>query len=226
MNKALHKRIFDEINVLTYYLIESGLADDQNLPVLSRKGRDEYEVSIAGFDSFAPILKNRPYQELHDELAYERGYNVKMLDGALIQMTYELADRSIRKSRLAFMPSPNLLDFQNNPEVYLEDAMYADVIDKRVVTVPLRFDFDIRPGVAQDTDHPVSHLTLGQYAHCRIATTAPLTPFLFVEFILRSFYKSALGSVTSSLPFHGFRLARCITVNEASLIHIGVPSAT
>jgi hypothetical protein len=57
-----------------------------------------------------------------------------------------------------------LEEFQNNPDVYLEDELYADVIAKCNV--------------------PFSYLTLGHYENCRIPVTAPLTPHWSIDFIL------------------------------------------
>ena len=62
-----------------------------------------------------------------------------MLDGALIQMTYEFSDKKLRRHRLAFFPSPHLEEFQNNPDIYLDDEIYADVVAKNIVSFPVRF---------------------------------------------------------------------------------------
>lgn len=131
---------------------------------------------------------------------------------------------ALSRHRLAFLPAPDLLEFQNNPDLYLEDVMYADVVDLRVVTVPLRFDYDARAGVAKSVDHPASHLTLGQYSGCRIPATAGLTPYLFFEFVLRSFYNTALSSVSAALPVQAQRFSACITDDERRLVHLGIPA--
>ncbi|MFY1684787.1 DUF2290 domain-containing protein [Micromonospora sp. WMMD730] len=219
-----HRRVAREIQDLTGFLIEQGFSQDQNYPVEVQTGRDAFVVSFSNTTSFAPMLKDRPYPEMHKELQGDRAFNVLMIDGAMLQLTYSFGGGMLVQSRLAFLPSPSLLDYQNDPELYEEDILYADVIDKKAVSVPLRFDYDARPGVASSLLHPVSHLTLGQYTNCRIATTAPLTPFLFVEFILRSFYNTAMRPVASKLPGGSYQLTRCITTEEESLIHVGVPS--
>jgi hypothetical protein len=220
----IHRDIRLEIEAATQFLVESGLADDQNLPFEAQRGPQTFVVHYSNAASFAPLLRDRPYSETYEEQRDERSYNVLMLDGALIQMVYEFENRGLRRCRLAFLPSPNLLEFQNNPELYMEERLYADVIDKRVVTVPLRFDYDGRPGVARPIDHPVSHLTLGQYSRCRIPTAAPITPYLFIEFILRSFYNSALENVSKQLPTQATRFAECIHSTERAVVHVGVPA--
>ncbi len=114
-----------------------------------------------------------------------------MLDGALIQMSYRVKNDLVETHRLAFFPSPYLEGFQNEPDLYIEELVYAEVIWKNIVPFPLRFDFDSREGVYEELRHPKSHLTLGQYKNCRIPVCAPLTPYHFVSFLLRHFYHTA-----------------------------------
>jgi hypothetical protein len=223
--KPLHRELLDEIISATVFLVEKGLADDQNYPFESQLGADTFVVQYPNTVPFSSMLKDQHYAETYREQLDARSYNIRMLDGALIQMVYELADGHLRRYRLAFLPSPDLLEFQRNPEMYLEEVLYADVVEKRAVTVPLRFDFDDRDGVASSVNHPTSHLTLGQYSGCRIAATAPITPYLFIEFLLRSFYNTAIHSISDQLPKGACRLESCITADEAALIHIGVPAS-
>jgi len=143
-----------------------------------------------------------------------------MLDGAMLQMVYEFAGRELVRHRLAFLPSPNLLDFQNDPELYVEELMYADVVENGVVTVPLRFDYDGRDGVAIELDHPLSHLTLGQYSGCRIPVTAGVTPHAFIDFVLRGFYKTAASSIGAPVV----RFPECISAGERQVVHVGTPT--
>jgi hypothetical protein len=42
-----------------------------------------------------------------------------MPDGAIIQMMYVFKNDSLERHRLTFFPSPNLEEFQNNPDIYL-----------------------------------------------------------------------------------------------------------
>lgn len=214
--------VVKQIHSLTAFLVEAGLADDQNLPVLNQKG---HVATIACPNAnYAALLKDRPYAESYLEQATARSYNLKMLDGALVQMSYEFNKKSLTRARLAFLPSPTLLEFQNNPEIYLEELLYADVVEKKAVTVPLRFDFDARAGVAKPLDHPISHLTLGQYSACRIAARGALTPAIFMSFLIRSFYGLARAEI-GELPSFSFRFSETIFAEELELVHIGVPCA-
>lgn len=76
-------------------------------------------------------LKNIEYEEVYRVLDHDRNYNVKMIDGALIQFLYTYETSSTLSShRLAFFPSPFLYDFQSDPRRYEEDEIYADIIEK------------------------------------------------------------------------------------------------
>jgi hypothetical protein len=101
--------------------------------------------------------------------------------------------------------------------------MYADAVMRQVVTVPVRFDFDDRDGVPKNIEHPRSHLTLGQYSNCRIPVSAPVTPGVFIGFILRSFYNTAIGMISGGSPCAVHRWEETITTDEAGLLHVAIP---
>ena len=221
-----HRRVVQEINGATAALVESGLADDQNPAFESQVGTDDYVVRYRRHGTVRSASRNTPYDDTYRELRRARSFNVLMLDGAMLQMEYEFHRRRLVRHRLAFLPSPDLLEYQNNPEIYTQERMYADVVEKGVVTVPCRFDYDSREGTAVELDHPVSHLTLGQYTACRIPVSAGVTPHAFVDFVLRSFYNTASSVVDVRLPMPSLRFAACITPAERRTIHVGVPIHT
>jgi hypothetical protein len=213
--------VFKEISEITTFLVEQGFADDQNWPVMTISGN----ISSVSFPNpqHALMLRNVPYRDLYRSQREAKSFNVLMLDGAIIQIDYEFTGESINRCRLAFLPSPDLEAFQNDPELYEIDHMYADVISRQIVAVPIRFEFDDRSGVSENINHPKSHVTLGQYKNCRIAAAAPLTPGIFMGFILRSFYNTAIRAISSSTPCYSHRWTQTITEDEAVLLHIAVP---
>lgn len=146
-----------------------------------------------------------------------------MIDGALIQIMYKFHENSLQSHRLAFFPSPYLEEFQNNPEVYEEDCIYADIIKKNIVPFPLRFDFDCRKEVVVAIDHPQSHLTLGQYHNCRIPVSAALTPSIFIDFILRNFYNTAYNEYSEKISKYNEVFINTIEKSEQDLSHIQLP---
>jgi len=215
--------VLKEVHTLTGFLVDKGFVDDQNFPVQRHLSASHCEIQFGNALPMSTMLKGMRYAELYAEQRAARSYNFRMLDGALIQMTYEFDRGQLVRSRLAFLPSPDLTEFQNDPESYIEDALFVEVVDRRVVAVPLRFDFDDRQGVASSVAHPRSHLTLGQYKNCRIATTAPLTPGVFVGFVLKSFYNTAINEIADAAPCSRHRFKGTITAEEARLPHVAVP---
>lgn len=219
----LSRRVVGEINRLVASLIKSGLADDQNNAYEKQQGSTDWLVGISGINYLGSSLKDVPYVELYGSLRESRSFNVRMLDGALIQLIYEFRDSVLLRHRLAYFPSPDLMEFQNDPGLYEQERIYADVISKSTVTVPLRFDFDARPGVPVSALHPVSHLTLGQYDACRIPVSAGVSPTGFFSFLLHSFYSKGTLAAGLSIPSITKLFPATISSAEQKLVHIAVP---
>lgn len=214
---------FKQIQRLTAHLVETGLADDQQFPVWRETDVVEITFGNAGYISVA--LGGTPYAEVYSDFVRHRVFNAKLLDGALVQMMYLFADGALRQHRLAFFPSPHLERFERDPESYEADRMYADIVARSVLPLPIRFDYDSRDERHVDLAHPKSHLTLGEYTHCRIPVTAPLTPHRFVDFILRSFYRTPSGDLAAALPRLTGSFAGAVTPAERSVLHVTVPVA-
>lgn len=178
------KDICKEIQDVTKDVIEVGLINDQNFPSTKQyHGICDVDVStyLGGL-----IHKKETYEKLYDLLRVQRVFNVLMIDGAMMHLQYRFSGKELITHRLAFFPAPTLLPFQSEPDIYLDDEIYANIIARRVVAIPFRFDFDRK--AFKIGDHPMAHFTLGQYENCRIPVTAPLTPYQFFSFVIRNFY--------------------------------------
>ena len=105
----------------------------------------------------------------------------------------------------------------------MRDDLFIEIVQRRIVPFPLRFDYDGREGVYVDVTHPKSHLTLGDVKGCRIPVSAPLTPRWFVEFVLRNFYQTATHDFVGGLPQHKLKFPTSITANETGLMHLVIP---
>ena len=212
-----------QINDVVLYMMDTGLSDDQNFAHLDDRERPLLRVSFPGAEHVGVTLRDRPYEEIYKDLADSRAFNIKMLDGALIQMTYQFADGGLLNHRLAFFPSPSLAEFQNDPQSYFEDDLYADIVANNIVHVPLRFDYNASEVLHQVLTHPKSHLTLGQYRNCRIPVSAPLTPLQFIAFLLRNFYHTAYQNYATQLPTVSAGFPDSILLEERRVVHIVVP---
>jgi hypothetical protein len=207
--------VFKQIEKITAKLIEIGLSAQQNFP----SNKDGY-VAYTGMQDVSIAMKNIAYEEIYKRLDQSKNYNIKMLDGALIQMLYSYDNNKLASHRLAFFPAPNLESFQNEPEFYENDEIYADILRKNIVTFPIRFDYD--PCKFQEIEHPQSHVTLGQYKNCRIPVSEPLTPEMFITFLLQSFYNTAYRKYTRDFTVTDHRFDKTITNKEKSVLHFGV----
>lgn len=217
-------QIEKQINGLVRYLVKTGLADDQR-SAFQRSGRGNLvQVTFDAAEHVSVALRDRSYNQIYQYLIQERAYNVKMLDGALIQLMYAFAGGTLQRHRLAFFSAPHLEEFQNNPDIYQEDEIYADVISRNIVPFPIRFDYDARDDRHQELVHPKSHLSLGQYENCRIPVTAPMTPFWFIDFILRNFYHTASARHAEGLPEPDGLFAESILPVERAVVHMTVPT--
>lgn len=216
------EKVLKQINILTKELIEMGLCDAQNFPSIKKYSGNIQEIGTTNAEQ-SIFLKNIPYNEMFNQLVKNGTYNLKMLDGALISLQYRFKDNNLEKHRLSFFPSPDLEAFQNEAEIYLEDELYSDVLDKRIVTVPLRFDFDINEETYKPITHPISHFTLGQYKNCRIPVASALTPYQFLLFIIMNFYHTAHEKYNDKISEFKDCFETTIFQEEKALLHIYGP---
>lgn len=215
-----HRDIHRQIKTITQKLISVSLSDKQKQPSCVCTGRGGYEISYPGMQDLSLALKNVQYVEIYQELESNENYNIKMIDGALLQLLYTYKNSELNSHRSAFFPSPFLHEFQNEPELYETDEIYADVIEKNILPVPIRFDYD--PGNYRELDPPRCHLTLGQFKNCRIPVCSPVTPSAFVAFILRSFYNTAFRKFTDELDFSSAVFDETISLAEKKVIHLAI----
>lgn len=216
------KEIYKQIYQLTIDIINSALCNHQNFPSIKSLPNGVIEVGINSIEK-SIFLKNISYSQLYYELLEQKFYNIRMLDGGLITLQYKFKNNELIAHRLTFFPSPDLEIFQNEAEFYLKDEIYLDILDKKIVGVPLRFDFDSGEAFIP-IKHPKSHLTLGQYEKCRIPVSSALTPYQFVEFILRNFYFVASDKKECALTKYSNVFEKSIVQEEKKLIHICIPS--
>ena len=213
-------KLVREINFLIGYLVECGLANDQNTAFQKTLSEERTSVTFHGAENATIALKKRPYSEIYYELFHLRAFSVVMLDGALVQMMYMFKGFEIEQHRLAYFHNPDLELFQNNPDIYLQDEIHADIVARHIFGFPFRFDFDARPGRYETVRHPKSHFTLGQYEKCRIPVTQPVGPAQFVDFVLRNFYDTKF---TNNLPKAREKFNESIDATERTLVHVRIP---
>jgi hypothetical protein len=207
--------ILNQIKQITAKLIQLGLSVQQNFP-----SHQDGRIAYTDIEDISIAMKNIAYDDIYKELDKAKNYNIKMIDGALIQMLYDFKNTKLVSHRLAFFPAPNLESFQNEPEIYEDDEIYADILERNIVTFPIRFDYD--PNNFKEIEHPKTHATLGQYKNCRIPVSEPLTPEIFISFILRNFYNTAFQKYSDEFAISNNRFDKTIANKEKALFHFGL----
>jgi len=214
------KQAVASINYVITTLIQAGLSDEQRYPILRSTGNRCMEVGIEGAPNLSATLKDVPYDEAFLEIEKAGAFNIKMIDGALIQFAYTFERNAVNSHRLAFFPAPSLVSYDEARALYDGDEIYGDIVGRYLVRFPIRFDFSASDEEHIEFNHPKSHLTLGQYKNCRIPVSGPLTPVRFTRFIVRNFYFSAMEMVKFSEVAERVMLNETITVKERSITHM------
>jgi hypothetical protein len=216
---ATPQEVLTDMKRVERKLTELGIADDYGSPVLRHRGGKVFVESEIPVDS--SVLVDEPYASFYAKQLELGAFFLKLPDAALLQMSYQFSGRSLLTHRLAFLPSPDLTPFQDDPEMYVIGAQYLEIVGHQVMSVPMRFDFDVRPEVVSN-NHPAAHLTLGQYANCRIPVSGPILPSVFADFIIRHFYASPITRPFDLLSDLALSFPTVISTIDESSTHLAL----
>lgn len=108
----LARMVFNQINNLTSDLVGTAICNDQNYPIRKGLSWDNCLIDFGSSD-VAAALKNKPYRELFYSVDQARSYNLKLLDGALLQLQYSFENNLLLNHRLVFFPNPDLKPMQS-----------------------------------------------------------------------------------------------------------------
>lgn len=215
--------VTSRINGIIRYLVEAGLATDQRFAFRRTLHSGIQEVTFGGGETVGAALKGMDYEYVYGVFLDARAYNVRMPDGALVQMMYRFQNESMLSHRLAFCPAIRLERFQREPEMYMSDEPFGHEVGRVVVAFPMRFDYHSAEERHRPVVHAKSHLTLGEFPECRIPVSAPVSPRWFMDFVLRNFYDAPGHRYADKLPGGGRSLGRSIDPQEQAVIHLVVP---
>lgn len=218
------RTITKQLVEITRHLIRIGLCDDQNYPS-SKFAGSSVTIAFDGAQYISSLMKDMNYCDLYNIILEKRIFNIKMIDGACIQFMYEFEKDHILRHRAAFFPSPDLEEFQNNPEPYEEDDIFLEIVSRRIFPIPLRVDYDkCYIDGTSSTYHPTTHLTLGQYSECRIPVSSPVTPYHFMRFILKHFYTVNGCRYYEDMKNFGGGFAATLTTTDMNEIIFSIPN--
>lgn len=177
-----------EIDNIIRTLVLSSMSINQNYPVIKGSGTKQ-RIEWGEITNLSVALKNLDYDTIYSEIDKNCDYTIKFIDGNIIQMMYSFENRELISHRLAMFPSPKLELYQEQPDIYENDEIYADIIERKIIPFPIRFDYN-KEDIVSSHAHPKSHVTLGQYKNCRIPAYGPISPNAFIEFVLENFYNT------------------------------------
>jgi hypothetical protein len=209
------RSVYDDVSNVLDYLQRAELTLYVN-PVSMDSTRVSWHGLISGVDFMTTHVHATLEQYKH---WVENGtYSAMLLDGSLLQITYDVRAARLVGHRLAYVPCPFVLD----PDLIRGGLPIVEIVELYGVhdvalRSPVRFDYDLsaaRPG------HPAAHFTINS-ADCRIACVAPLHVLRFVDLIFRQFYPRLWAAHE---PFFSVARARhlgdrAITVDETSGMH-------
>jgi hypothetical protein len=216
MKQAIHR----QIRSLTQKLLSDGFTITQNHPVI-----DGDDIVWQGYQNISFALRNQKYEDIYDECLKAKAFNVLFLDGAILQLMYRFNRRQLVSQRLAYLPNPKVEQFQDYPEDYEEvhygANLFSEMRDENLVAFPIRFDYDADETKFIEYDHPFSHMTLGNYSRCRIPVFSPVSPFRFLQFVLRNFYFEKFKETFTERYFMcDIRFDKTITKSESQYMHM------
>jgi hypothetical protein len=220
---SLVNEINQEIRVLTQHLTEANICQENQFPALRTLNAGVSEVYPSESMDMSAAMRNVPYAEAYDAFRKAKAYNMILLDGAMIHFRYRVKGADVVKHNIGYWPSPRLLNVDQASWIYDEDEPFGDAVDDRgVLPVPIRIDF--APDQFVEHLHPKCHTTIGQYPNCRIAVAGPVRPGVFLDFVLRNFYRKELASLKHHFPFPIYDSVRSITDDESSsVLHFMIP---
>lgn len=211
----LESRIVSEIKGFQNFLMGKGLMPKYNSPIYK-----ENKIKWAEYKELSILLKISEYEEIYKILNENKNYSFQFIDGSIFQLSYTLEKRKITKMRLTYYPRPNTLSYEKAMEDYDDDNEYMDMIDKYVVSSPIRIDY--APKQHKEIEHPKVHIHFGQIEGCRIPMTSPIMPNKFFKFIFYNFYNNVYKIHLKDYNFESENLEETITNLEKNHGHLHI----
>ena len=213
--------LFRELDNFLSLLLRSGIALASTSVVDLRGDRgyrtitwsNNYSVPSHFFRIESPTVSE--YQAWVDS----QGYSAILLDGSILQISYNFQHTELVGHRLLYFPCPFDLDMELLDTLTLSEliGLYFDEgTDGVRLRTPVRFDYDPN---SHSIYHPASHMTF-QWSHARIAVRSPLSLGHFIQFVFQNFYPSLWNTHTFLNEWPCDELEATITSREQSVLHI------
>lgn len=185
--KASEHQILSSINQIKMRLEEAKLLYIWNNSVVERtgnKGRKRITWAVLGT---RPDIIGESNSNINEYLTFlkEKHFQFQLIDGSLIQLSYEIDSRSnVKCSRLVWYPCPIEFIPEELEYATLEELVRTSPTGKIGCRAPIRIDFS--PELAQP-NHPHTHLHLGM-EDFRLPVHRAIEPLRFIRLIVRTIY--------------------------------------
>lgn len=220
-----------EINTISENLIKAGMAIDYNFSIFDSK---QSSVSVKVEKNLFDILSVNNIIDRYKNFIDNKFYNCLLFDGALLQFYYQFSNGDIITHRLCYVPCP--INISSND---LEEFSIMEILEK-IQELPqelsnkikehtmLRFDYDVEN---QSLLHPASHFTF-LTSNCRIPVCTPVSPLMFIQFILKNFYEQTYLTENNidikvieelkNRKSTSFEINKCLHKEHEKIFHINI----
>jgi hypothetical protein len=213
-----------ELNNCLDLLLAEEIARAANPVVVDHNGR-KARVTWRSPNGIGTLQATYPFASIDEYCEHLRNqaYSAILLDGSLLQITYEFYHTKLIGHRLCFYPCPFDLepgDFDPDPLLDVV-AWHRDAGSGKLrLRSPVRFDYD--PAKARE-GHPAVHVHL-LWAHCRCAVDAPLSLGHFLQFVFCNFFPSLWMEYDFLRKWKKEYREKTISSAEATCIHFSAKS--
>ena len=216
-----YTKTVESINRIQGEFIKKSLCDEYNPPATSTNS----DFRVIGFNNDTLIsiaYSDTKYVDIYNELESKKAFSLKLIDGALIQISYRFhkSKEEVLQHRLAYFPRADLPAWDSDPEFYKNENVFAEMFSESVIQPPFRFDYKHDE---KAEDHAKSHFTIGQIKNCRIPVCSPLSPGEFIRFIMQNFYFQAYKLIPSEAYKSSINSNVCLTAQDKSKFHMVKP---
>lgn len=190
----MNRKLIKQIKFIIRELVSNSLVNINHEPIYKADTKEILWSSSEEIFDISYVLNNDKYENIYKECLNKKAFTFQMIDGSLVQLMYKLDRRGkkIISHRLAYLPNPNIDLYANKEnfeeEYYDSEDFLTEYVDINSHPTPIRFDYDNDDTKYVEHYHTYSHLTFGNYKDCRIPINTPISPYKFIDFILRSFY--------------------------------------
>jgi len=180
--------IASEVHNCLDLLVNHGLAIVTN-PVVRERVGAETRITWGGRHGSSILLTAAEFATVSEYCGYLQhgAYSAILVDGGLLQISYDSVGSRVVGHRLCFYPCPFEVDvdlLQSEPILDVIELYRGRGDESLRLRSPIRFDYSSK---AATEGHPASHVHLIK-ASCRCPVVAPLSLGHFLRFVFKHFY--------------------------------------